>query len=154
MLKRIADGRSSILLADDFAAWRAPRGYVDNVAHAIALAATSDQAAGRIYNVCQEPTLSELTWQTRIAKQIEWTGKFVVLPRERTPKHLLLSGNAAQHVVASSDRIRSELGYTEPISIEESIRRTIAWEQKNPPATINPEQFDYDAEDAALANRA
>lgn len=153
LLKRIADGRSSILLAGDFAAWRAPRGYVDNVAHAIALAATSDQAAGRIYNVCQEPMLSELTWQTRIAKQIEWTGKFVVLPRERTPKHLLLSGNAAQHVVASSDRIRSELGYTEPVSIEESIRRTIAWEQKNPPATINPEQFDYDAEDTALANR-
>src|SRR5437660_11464036 len=101
LLKRIADRRSTILIADDFAAWRAPRGYVDNVAHAIALAATSDQAAGRIYNICDEPTLPELAWQTMIAKEMRWNGKLVVLPRERTPKHLLQPGNAAQHVICS-----------------------------------------------------
>lgn len=150
LLKRFADGRSSILLADDLAAWRGPRGYVENMAHAIALAATSDQAAGRIYNVCEEPTLSELAWQTKIGHQLKWPGKFLVLPRERMPKHLLQPGNAAQHVVASSQRIRTELGYKEPIGIEEAIQRSTAWEQRNPPSTINPQQFDYDAEDAAL----
>ena len=153
LLKRIADGRSTILIADDFAAWRAPRGYVDNVAHAIALAATSDQAAGRIYNICEEPSLSELAWQRKITAQANWPGKFIVLPRSKTPKHLVLPGNAAQHVVASCERIRAELGYEEPVEIDEAIRRTIAWEQKNPPSTINPQQFDYDAEDAALADR-
>ena len=65
----------------------------------------------------------------------------------------MLPGNAAQHVVASSERIRAELGYEEPVEIDEAIRRTIAWEQKNPPSTINPQQFGYDAEDAALADR-
>ena len=154
LLKRCADGRSSILLPDDFAAWRGPRGYVENIAHAIALAATSDQAAGRVYNICEEPTLPELDWQARIAKQINWPGRFVVLPRERTPKHLLLPGNAAQHVVATSDRIRTELGYKELVEIEEAIQRTAAWEQRNPPSTINLQQFDYDAEDAALAQVA
>jgi nucleoside-diphosphate-sugar epimerase len=152
LLKRFADGRFSILLPEDFAAWRGPRGYVENVAHAIAVVATSEQAAGRIYNVCEEPSLTELAWQTRIAKQMNWPGKFVILPREQTPKHLLLPGNAAQHVVASSERIRTELGYEEPVQIEEALRRTIAWEQQNPPSTVNLEQFDYDAEDAALAN--
>jgi nucleoside-diphosphate-sugar epimerase len=151
LLKRFADGRSFILLADDLAAWRGPRGYVENVAHAIALAATSDQATGRIYNVCEEPTLSELAWQTKIGHQLKWPGKFLVLPRERTPRHLLQPGNAAQHVVASSERIRTELGYKEPIGIEEAIQRTAAWEQQNPPSTINPQQFDYDAEDTAFA---
>jgi len=154
LLKRCADGRSSILLPDDFAAWRGPRGYVENVAHAIALAATSDQAAGRVYNICEEPTLPELDWQARIAKQMNWLGRFVVLPRERTPKHLLLPGNAAQHVVATSERIRTELGYKELVEIEEAIQRTAAWEQRNPPSTINLQQFDYDAEDAALAQVA
>lgn len=153
LLKRIADGRSSILIADDFAAWRGPRGYVENVAHAIALAATSDRAAGRIYNICAEPSLPELEWQRRIATQANWPGKFIVLPRSQTPKHLVLPGNAAQHVVASSERIRAELGYEEAVEIDEAIRRTIDWEQKNPPSTINPQQFDYSAEDAALANR-
>ena len=154
LLKRFADGRSSILFADDLAAWRAPRGYVENVAHGIALAATSDKAAGRIYNICEEPTLSELAWQTKIGRVLKWPGKFVVLPRSRTPAHLLQPGNAAQHVVVSSERIRSELGYRESVSIDESIQRTSAWEQQNPPSTINPQQFDYAAEDAALAQVA
>ncbi|HEX7157662.1 MAG TPA: NAD-dependent epimerase/dehydratase family protein [Edaphobacter sp.] len=154
LLKRIADGRSSILLADDLAAWLAPRGYVENVAHAIALAATLDQAAGRVYNVCDEPTLTELSWQEKIARQLLWPGTFVVLPRERTPKHLLQPGNATQHVVVSSERIRTELHYKEPVAIDEAIRRTATWEQQNPPATIDPQRFDYDAEDKALANQA
>jgi nucleoside-diphosphate-sugar epimerase len=154
LLKRIADGRPAVLFADDLAAWRGPRGYSENVAHAIALAATSDQAAGRIYNICEEPSLAELAWQTTIARHTKWPGKFVVLPRERTPGHLLQPGNAAQHVVAASDRIRKELGYKEPVSREESIHRTVAWEQQNPPAAVDPQQFDYAAEDAALADAA
>jgi nucleoside-diphosphate-sugar epimerase len=151
LLKRFADGRTSVILADDLAAWRGPRGYVENVAHAIALAATSDVASGRIYNICEEPTLSELAWQTKIAQVLKWPGKFVVLPREQTPKHLLQPGNAAQHVVASSERVRSELGYREAIGVEKAIHRTAAWERRNPPTTINSQQFDYNAEDAALA---
>jgi nucleoside-diphosphate-sugar epimerase len=78
-----------------------------------------------------------------IAKQMNWHGKFVVLPREQTPKHLLQPGNAAQHVVASSERIRTEAGYEDLVEIEEAIRRTIAWEQRNPPSALNPQQFDY-----------
>jgi nucleoside-diphosphate-sugar epimerase len=152
LLKRVFDGRSTVLIADDLAAWRGPRGYVENIAHAIALAAGSEQAAGRVYNICDEPTVSELEWQTRIGRQAQWSGKFVVLPRERTPRHLLQPGNAAQHMVASSERIRTELGYKEVVDIDEAIRRTIAWEQTRPPTTINPEQFYYDAEDAALTS--
>ncbi len=153
LLKRFADRRSAILIADDIAAWRAPRGYVDNVAHGIALAATTEQAAGRVYNICEEPSFSELAWQKRIAAEATWPGEFVVLPPSRTPKHLLLPGNAAQHVVVSSERIRAELHYQESVETNEAIRPTIAWEKENSPRTINSEQFDYEAEDAALAHR-
>jgi hypothetical protein len=52
--------------------------------------------------------------------------------------------------VASSDRIRKELGYRELLPREEAIRRTIEWERANPP-TAPLAQFDYAAEDAALA---
>ena len=151
LLKRFADGRSSVLIADDLAAWRGPRGYVENVAHAIAIAVTSDRAVGRVYNVCEEPSLSELEWQTRIAAQARWPGKIVVLPRERTPEHLLQRGNAAQHVVVSSARIRAELRFEEAVDRDEALRRTIAWEQNNPPLELNPQQFDYVAEDEAAA---
>ena len=154
LLKRVADGRSSIILAEDFASWRGPRGYVENVAHAIALAAISDQSSGQVYNICEEPSLPELEWQRRITKQLDWNGKFVVLPSARIPKHLLSPGNAEQHIVASSERIRTELGFKEAVEIDEAIRRTIRWEQKSPPKTIDPRQFDYAAEDAALENAA
>ncbi len=154
LLKRIADGRPAILLPDDLAAWRGPRGYVEDVAHAIAIAAISDRAGGRVYNICEESTPPELEWQRKIASQMKWAGRFVVLPREQVPKHLLPPGNATQHVVASSKRIRLELGYCELVENDEAVRRTIAWEQQNPPGTINQEQFDYAAEDAALANAA
>jgi nucleoside-diphosphate-sugar epimerase len=151
LLKRFADRRPFIILADDFAAWRGPRGYVENVAHAIALAATSGPSAGRTYNICDEPTLTDLEWQTRIARHLNWPGRFVVLPRAQTPKHLLMPGNTAQHVVATSERIRTELHYKEPVEIEDAIQKTADWERLNPPSAVNPQQFDYDAEDAAVS---
>jgi hypothetical protein len=69
---------------------------------------------------CLERNLSDLAWQTKIAKQMNWHGRFVILPRDETPKHLLLPGNTAQHIVVSSGRIRTELGYEEPVCIEEA----------------------------------
>jgi nucleoside-diphosphate-sugar epimerase len=150
LLKRIDDGRKYILFADDVAALRTPRGYVENVAHAIFLAAVSGQAAGRIYNVAEQTAFSELEWAGKAAEIAGWKGEFVVLPHDRTPKHLWMPGNTAQHLVGSSDRIRNELGYLEPISLEESLRRTIEWERRHPPQ--NPMAvFDYQAEDAAVS---
>ena len=151
IVKRIADGRRHILSADTLGAWRSPRGYVVNVAAAIALAATDNRAVGRIYNVCEEPAFSELEWSKKIADAMQWNGEFVVLPAERTPAHLMRPGNAAQHWSASSARIRRELGFQEPVSIEEAIRQTIPWERENPPV-LPLAHFDYAAEDAALAS--
>ena len=150
VVKRILDGRRQILFSKPQAAWRSPRGYVANVAAAIALAATDSRAAGRIYNICQEPAFSELEWANKIAAEMHWQGEFVVLPMEGTPRHLRQPGNYAQHWTASSARIRRELGYVEPVSSEEATEQTIAWEKENPP-TLPLAQFDYAAEDAALA---
>jgi len=150
VVQRVIDNRPFIILSEDHAAWRGPRGYVENVAHAIALASTSEHGIGRTYHVCDEPTLSELEWQKKIAAQTEWSGRFALLPAQRTPKHLQATGNPAQHLVASVDRIRRELGYTERVSRDEAIRRTIAWERANPPTGATFCQLDYGAEDAAL----
>ncbi len=151
IVKRIVDGRQAILFEEKLARWRAPRGYVENVAAAIAMAATDDRAAGRIYNVGERDSVAELEWARRIADQMEWHGRFVVLPRERMPPHLMMPGNFDQHWATDTGRIRAELGYHEPIAKDEAIRRTIEWERANrtPPS---PHAFDYDAEDASLAS--
>lgn len=153
VVKRIADRRAYIFFADTLAQWRSPRGYVGNVAAAIVLGVTDSRASGRVYNVCEEPSFSELEWARKIAGEMRWKGEFVVLPAERTPSHLLRPGNTEQHWSASSARIRRELEYREPVAIPTAIRETIAWELENPPAPPFAPIFDYAAEDAALALR-
>lgn len=149
VVKRIADGRRRIIFPETLAAWRSPRGYVENVASAIALAATDNRASRRIYNICEEPPFSELEWAQKIATSMHWDGEFIVLPDDKTPVHLRRPGNAAQHWAGSSKRIRQELGYAEPVPVDESIRRTIEWERNNPPAEEFMPKFDYAAETAA-----
>jgi nucleoside-diphosphate-sugar epimerase len=154
VLKRIDDGRRVILFEEDLARWRSPRGYVENVASAIALAAVSERAPGRIYNLAETPAFSELDWARRIAAATGWDGEFISLSKERTPIHLRSPGNTAQHWEADSTLIRKELGYRELVPIDEAIRRTIAWERAHPPGEFNPYPFDYAAEDAALNTSA
>ncbi len=151
IVRRIADRRRQILFPETLADWRSARGHVDNVAAAIARAATDERAAGRIYNVCEEPPFSELEWAQQIAAEMQWDGEFVLLPAEQTPPHLLRPGNAAQHWSATSARIRNELGFHEPVALKEAIRQTIRWELDHPPQAFPAAAFDYAAEDAAIA---
>jgi nucleoside-diphosphate-sugar epimerase len=151
VLKRIDDGRRKILFEEGWAAWRSPRGYVENVAAALALAAVSGRAVGRVYNVAETPAFSELEWAGKIAAATGWDGELITLPKVRMPEHLAPPGNSAQHWEADSSRIRRELGYTEVTPLDEAIRRTIDWERVHPPGKFNPHKFDYAAEDAATA---
>lgn len=150
-VKRIADRRPAIVFAQSVAAWRSTRGYVENVAQAIALAATRDDAAGRTYNVGERETPTELDWAHRVAAHLGWRGEFAVLPDAQTPPHLQAPGNMAQHWVADSTRIRDELDYAEQVSLEDALARTVAWELETVGIGVVPGAFDYGAEDAALA---
>lgn len=149
IVKRIADDRPTILFSRDLAAWRATKGYVAEVGAAVALAATSPAAAG-VYNVGEPDTLSELEWAEAIARAAGWTGSFTLLPDDRVPPHLRSPGNAAQHWVADTSRIRDQLGYRESLPRADAIAHTVAWQRSHPPTGFTPHQFDYPAEDAAL----
>jgi nucleoside-diphosphate-sugar epimerase len=149
-LKRMDDGRPAILIQEDAAQWRAPRGYVENVAAGIALAATSPQAAGRIYNLAEPQSFSEAEWARHIGRSTGWSGSVYAVPPDLTPAHLKVPYNSAQHWTMSSARIREELVYAEAVMPDLAIANTIEWERANPPAELDPRRFDYAAEDAAL----
>lgn len=151
VLKRINDGRPAIILDENVAQWRGTRGYVKNVAAAIAAAVESGNARGRIYNVGEPYAFSEEEWTGKIAEASRWNGRIVTLPSDRTPAHLQFPGNTAQHWIADTSRIRRELGYREIVPLDEAIARTIEWERANPPAQIDPAQYDYVTEDRALS---
>ncbi len=150
-LKRMLDERTAILLEESVATWRWAHGYVENVADAIVLATTDERAAGRVYNVSEPCALSMAERVAQIARAANWHGRVVIAPTERLPEKMREEGNMAQNIVVDSSRIRQELGYTERIDLEESFRRTIAWESVNPPEKTDPARFDYTMEDTVLA---
>lgn len=149
-LKRMDDNRPAILLDEAIAGWRWTRGYVGNVAAAIALAVTDERATWRIYNVGEPRTLSIAEWVRAIGDAAGWRGEIVVLPKGRLPDHLTFNIDANQDLEVDTTRIRKELGYSETVPLDEALARTIAWERTHPPEEIDPEQFDYAAEDAIL----
>jgi nucleoside-diphosphate-sugar epimerase len=149
-LKPMSDGRPFILLEERRAAWLWSRGFVENVADAIAIAVADERAAGRIYNVAEPDTLTEKEWAESIARIAGWKGEVLVLENSAMPKHLADDHPYENHLVSDSSRIRRELGYRERVGREAALKQTIEWERENPPAEINQEQFDYAAEDAAL----
>jgi nucleoside-diphosphate-sugar epimerase len=146
------DGRPAILLSEEMAAWRCNRGYAKDMALAVTLAVTDERAAGRVYNVGEPGASTERAWIERIGAGVGWTGRVVTIPGARLPEKLRDDMDTSQALFADTAAIRSDLGYAEFVAPEEALRRTIAWERAHPPEPVNPENFDYAAEDAALAD--
>jgi nucleoside-diphosphate-sugar epimerase len=92
--------------------WRWTHGYVENVAAAIALAAVHPTAAGKVFNVGEAytPTMAE-----RLAD----------LPASSIPVSTQ-PANFSQNIAYDTTRIRTELGYIEPVSESEVIQKTLA----------------------------
>jgi len=147
-LKRMADGRPCILLAEEQASWRWTRGYVENVAAAIALAATDSRAVGHTYNVGEEPTLTEREWVERIGDAFGWQGKVVTVPAAELPEPLRRPFDWRYHLETDTTRIRKELDYVEPVTAEDAMLRTVQWEKARLDEKAPP---DYGPEDEFLS---
>jgi nucleoside-diphosphate-sugar epimerase len=146
-LKRMDDGRSVLVLDDRMARWKCPRGFVEDVAAAVALAVVDERAAGRVYNVAEPVAYTEADWVRMIGETVGWRGEIVTVPGGRIP----LPYNVEQSLDTDSTHIRTELGFVEDVNPKVGIERTIAWERTNPsgPAT-GIGLLDYEAEDSLL----
>lgn len=148
-VRRMGDGRPAILLQESLAGWRWVRGYVEDVAHALALAVESDERAGRVYHVAQPVSEPLAAWIERIAELVGWEGRILSVPAEALPETMRLDGDFTQHYDVDSSRIRDELAYAEVVEERVALERTIAWERANPPDGF---EVHYEAEDAVLAS--
>lgn len=149
-LQQMRDGRQVILLEEGLAKWRWSRGYVEDIAYAISLAALHDRAVGQIYHVGEEDCLSMAEWIGRIGAEIGWNGRVVTAPAAELPSDLVADIEIRQHIQLDTGKIRRELGYTEQFSAEEAMRRTVQWESENPPEQA-AQMMDYEKEDKLLA---
>ena len=143
-LRRMDDCRRAILLDERLAGWRCPRGYVENVAAAIALAVTDGRAAGRTYNVAQPDAFTEAEWVRQMGQPAGWSGEVIAVPPGRLP----VPFHTPQPLILDSTRIRCELGYAEPVPSAEALRQSVAWERAHPAE----QPINYTAEDALQNN--
>jgi nucleoside-diphosphate-sugar epimerase len=141
-LKRMDDGREAILLGERKSRWRWTRGYVENVAAAIALAVTDARAANRIYNLGEGDALSESEWARSIGLAAGWRGEVVAVPEDALPQSMLEPYRFEQHLVADTNRFRKELGYEEETPRQEALSRAIEWERASQPADIDLKWLD------------
>jgi nucleoside-diphosphate-sugar epimerase len=114
------------------AAWRWTRGYVEDVAEAIARVCLDSRATGKTYNVGEEDALSEAEWTVAIGKAAGWDGEVRRVGREELPEGLAEPYDFAHDLAADTRRIREDLGYCEPVGRDEGLRRTVAWEKEQP----------------------
>jgi len=121
-LERLRACGSELRLHTAEAAWSCTRGYVEDVAWAIRLAALDRRAAGQIFNVGDADALTELEWVRAIAAAAEWSGQVLSDPAEPPSR----PANWGIPLRIDTGRIREVLGYQEPIGRDEGLRRTTA----------------------------
>ena len=149
-LKRMDDARPAILLSETDANRKFARGYIGNVGKAIALAAATGAASG-IYNVADEPVLTEIEWVRAAAQAAGWGGRVVVLPDAVLPEDM--RGITVQDLDVDTQRIRGDLGFSESVSLYDALTQTVEWERRHMPEA-DPAQFNYELEDELLAGAA
>jgi nucleoside-diphosphate-sugar epimerase len=121
-LARLGAGAGRFRLNSAESAWRCTRGYVEDVAAAIALAALDGKAADAIYNLGESDAPTERVWVEAVAEAAGWEGEIVVEPD--TPPSLQARWEFP--LATDTRRIREELGYREPVGRTVGLRRSVA----------------------------
>jgi nucleoside-diphosphate-sugar epimerase len=148
--KRMEDGRHVILLDQRTAHWRAPWGYVEDIAQGVRLVVDNEKSAGEIYNVAEGDGLDIQGWILELAAVLGWQGRIVVTDEECPEPSLPRTLNLDQNLNVDASKIRRELNYRETTSRQDALARCIAWERCHQPSEKEPALFDYGAEDAIL----
>ncbi|WP_246258821.1 NAD-dependent epimerase/dehydratase family protein [Kroppenstedtia pulmonis] len=126
IIHQMNHGEKTIHIHEKEANLKTRKCYVENIAHGIALTAQKG-AVGEIYNLADNQVFSELEWNQKIAKLMNWNGEFVV-SSEGHGFDLVKAVNFDQHLVVDSTKIRNELGFAEIVPLEEGLLKTIQWE--------------------------
>jgi nucleoside-diphosphate-sugar epimerase len=127
-VRRMADRRPAILMSEGEATWRWTHGYVENVAAAIATAATHSETDGEVYNVGEADTPPERERVRELGAAVGWNGNVVAMPADKLPPALQPQGHWAYELATDTRRLHNDLGVGPPVSRTEALRRTALWE--------------------------
>jgi len=132
-LARMDAGERAIDLDRGLSGWRWTRGYVEDVAEAIATAVIDPRASGRVYNVGEPDPPTEGEWVRAVARAAAYAGTIVDTDRAELPAGVaraLDGSDFTQDLVLDTSRIRDELGWRPRVPVGEALAESIAWERR------------------------
>ena len=150
IMKRVRDRRRQIILPEGGLTVLS-RGYAENMAHAVLLAADKPEAsAGKIYNCADEQGLTVAHWVQTIARAMDWEFEICSLPGQYaySAGDFLLYHNSVHHQIMDTAAIRQELGYRDVVPMQKAIALTVQWMLQHRPDST---PLDYTMEDRLLA---
>jgi nucleoside-diphosphate-sugar epimerase len=146
VLRRLRAGRTRIPFGAG--TWLACRAYVRDVARGVQLVLESPDAAGHVFNLCEDRTYSMRMWSRMILDAAGSTAELVRVANDLLPEDLKPTGTMSQHIVVSAQKARSKLGWTTS-DPEETLGTSVRWHLAHPPP--DPDS-DFSADDRALAS--
>ena len=117
-----------------------------DIARGVHLVLETPEAAGQIFNLCEDRTYSVSLWSRMILDAAGSDAALVRVADELLPEDLKATGTMSQHIAASARKGRSMLGWTTS-DPEETLRTTVRWHLAHPPRDADP---DFSADDRAL----
>jgi nucleoside-diphosphate-sugar epimerase len=152
VVKRVLDQRPFMLLPHDGASYF-QRGYSENVAWLVYLAATRPEAAGQAFNAGDERVLSARMVAELIVDELGSPMRLLGVPAQFVRGVFPLAEKAP--LMLDMSKARNLLGYRDRVDVEAATRLTARWLHDNPPAegeiTGAAGNFDYAAEERLAA---
>lgn len=153
IVKRVRAGRTQMAMPHDGLACF-QRGYIDNLAHLVFLAATVPAAAGEAFNSGDEAVLSARAVAEIILDELGAQMDLVGVPASYCPGSYPLAEKS--NLILDLSKARAVLGYHDVIGAEQATRLTARWLMTAEAETVHfSEAFGgslpYDEEDRIIA---
>ena len=135
VMRRLMDKREYIVLPDGGLTLTS-RGYSENIAHAVLLAARQPEvAAGQIYNCADELQFTLAQWIDVVSRAMNGKLEIISVPDMYAypARSLMMFYGSSHHQLFDLYKVKSELGYKDIVPPLEALERTVQWYQDNPP---------------------
>lgn len=155
-VRQALDRRPAILAPDGGQAIFS-RGFLENMAHAVALAVGSRQAIGQTYNAADAGQLTVRQIIDAVAEILGHRWEVIEVPDSLMPPHSPTQGlpyccdpyHIRPHLLLDTTRIRTQLGYHDLVPPAEALERTVRWLAGRPEPTHGM-PVDYGAIDRTI----
>jgi nucleoside-diphosphate-sugar epimerase len=147
VLRRVRGGRKQLPVGAG--GWLWSRGYAPELARGIRLSVEQPAASAEVFNLCEAQCAPLRLWVEQIVASAGADLELVRVPDDALPEDLDITGDIAQHWLASAAKAEEVLGWVHRDPVE-CVRESVDWHMEHSAHG----DVDFAADDRALAAAA